>query len=294
MQRFLRSPMALLLATLFLASACSNSDSTEESSSTVKSDWLEEATPGGMRSYGIDWSCEPKQFGASAETKLNHQDEYCEWKVVKTTATEKLCRFTVSFDRSRDFYLNSRGKTPINSIAAARKLVRDCSGIALSRLKKGQSAGKLCSNLTSGCVAGRNSDPEICDKTRWATGERYKGNIDYCVDQLSPSDWTSTERPLMQFGVLTDIPENCEFADEEKTELLCTLPPKDTCFSIAGQIRVGLRVITKARAVAAEVPATFENSEDEEIFGNSSPANGSGIETPLVEELPSTRECFVP
>ena len=294
MRRFLSSSLFVILAILALASACNNSDTAEELSSTVKSDWLGEASPAGVRSYGVDWSCEPKQFGASAETRIKNQDEYCEWKTVKTTATEKLCRFTVSFDRSRDFYLNSRGMTPVNSIAAARRLVKDCNNIALSRLKKGQTPGKLCSGINNGCVSGRNSDPEICDKIRWATGERYKGNIDYCVDQLSPNDWTSTEQALMQFGVVSDIPQNCEFADEEKTELLCTIPPEDTCFSTAGQIRVGLRVVTKAKVVEAEDPSLIPEGIDPSTFGSAPASASSDTEAPKALELPPARECFVP
>ncbi|RZA27175.1 MAG: hypothetical protein EOP10_01110 [Proteobacteria bacterium] len=270
MQRFVRNQIVAIMATLTLVSACNNSKTDSEPTSDVKSDWSTEATPGGVRTYAIDWACEPKQYGSSAETKPAYQDEYCEWKTVRTTATEKQCRFTVSFDKSRDFFLNSRGKTPFNTISAARQIVRDCNGIALSRLKKGQTAGKLCSGITSGCVAGRNSDPEICDKTRWAVGEKYKGNIEFCVDQLAPSDFVSTPRPLMQFGVLADIPENCQYSDNTKTELLCTIPAEDDCFSIAGQIRVGLRVITKAA------------STDNEL------SSAAG------ESLPAARECFTP
>jgi hypothetical protein len=275
MLRFLKGSMATLMATLALASACNGSKPASESVSATQSDWLTQATPAGVRTYAIDWSCEPKQFGASAETKPAQQDEYCEWKTVRTTATEKQCRFTVSFDKSRDFHLNSRGKTPFNTISAARQIVRDCNDIALSRLKKGQTPGKLCSGITSGCVAGRNSDPEICDKTRWAVGEKYKGNIQFCVDQLSPSDLISTPRPLMQFGVLADIPENCEYSDNTKTELLCTIPAEDDCFSIAGQIRVGLKVVTKA------LPGS----------GSSVEATGGLADT---SGLPSSRECFTP
>lgn len=291
MLRFVRSPMVAMLATLALASACNSSPS--EQTSATQSDWETPASAGGLRTYGIDWSCEPKQYGSSAETRVGNQDEYCEWKTVKTTATEKTCRFTVSFDTSRDFHLNSRGKTPFNSIPAARQLVQDCNSIALRRLKSGQAAGKLCSGIEDGCVSGRNSDPEICDKTRWAAGEKYKGNIEFCIDNLTPSGYSATSKPLMAFGVLADIPENCEYSDDEHTELLCTVPAEDTCFSIAGQIRVGLRVVTKSKPVA---PANT-NFEDGDIFEDEESTNGSGIEpvAPVVEEsLPSSRLCFVP
>lgn len=289
MQRFLRSPVVAIMATLVLASACNSSPSDNEQDSTTKSDWETELTEGGLRTYAIDWACEPKQFGASAETKFANQDEYCEWKVEKTTASEKICRFTTSFDRSRDFHLNSRGKTPQNSIEAARQLVEDCNGIALRRLKSGQSAGKLCSGIENGCVSGRNSDPEICDKVRWAVGEKYKGNIEFCVDNLAPWGYPTPKKPLMQFGVLADIPENCEFADEEQTELRCTVAPEDSCFSIAGQIRVGIHVQTKSKAA----PATeFEETDD--IFNEDESTNGSGLEPAAPAELPSAKACYVP
>ncbi len=298
MQSRVRSMWVVLMATLALASACNNSSMKNGESSNLKSDWLTETSPGGLRTYAIDWSCEPKQYGSASETKANYQDEYCEWKIVKQTATEKTCKFTTSFDKTRDFYLNSRGKTPVNSIPAARQLVRDCNSIALSRLKKGQTPGNLCSGITSGCVSGRNSDPEICDKVRWAVGEKYKGNIEFCVDQLSQSDFISTPRPLMQFGILANIPENCEFADEEHTELLCTIPSDETCFSIAGQIRVGLHVVTKVEVV--ETPSTAEVATEElnngtttdEDLGNDEVTDGSGVV--IEENLPSSRECFVP
>src|SRR6478609_4942390 len=143
MQRIMKVQLAATFAMLSLTLAC-NGERGAQTSSQVKSDWEEPATKGKSRSYVVDWACEPKRYGAVAETAVKDQEEYCEWKVVKTTATEKTCRFTSSFDTKRDFYLNSRGKTSFNSISAARYLVDLCTENAEGRLKAGQTAGSLC------------------------------------------------------------------------------------------------------------------------------------------------------
>lgn len=237
--------------TFLLLAACKNSASQD---SVTKSDWEKEAEADKARSYVVDWSCEPKQFGRAAEKTVEYQEEYCEWRVEKTTKTEKVCRFTSSFDETRDFSLNSRGQTPFNTIGAARYLVDSCADNATDRLEKKLGSGKLCSGLPDACVAERNSDPEICDKIRWTTKERFEKRLDYCVDQLPVRDSDKTETPFMQFGLLTDLPENCSFATEDKTEVLCTVAKNEDCFSVAGQLRVGLRVYTKAADSEAELP----------------------------------------
>jgi hypothetical protein len=262
MQKLLSVPLIAMFTAVGFSISCKE-DLDDGSASEVKSDWEEPAVEGKPRSYVVDWACEPKRYGEASEKTVKNQEEYCEWKITKQTATEKTCRFTASFDRNRDFYLNSRGKTPINSISAARYLVDLCSNDAERRLKQGLSVGSLCSGIPEGCVSGRNSDPEICSKVRWATGERYKGNIDFCVDKLTQRDSIVLDQPLIQFGILTEIPENCTYATDDKTEVVCNVPAEDTCFSVAGQLRLGLRVQTKAKA---------------------------DTET----KLPSTRECFVP
>ncbi|MBC7531856.1 MAG: hypothetical protein H7318_09775 [Oligoflexus sp.] len=258
MQRFLKFQLLASIASLSLSFACKE-DRNNPSTSAVKSDWEEIATEGKSRSYAIDWACEPKRYGAASEKTIKDQEEYCEWKVVKTTATEKTCRFTTSFDETRDFYLNSRGKTPINSIGAARYLVDLCTKNATEHLEAGKTAGALCAGIPEGCVDGRNSDPEICTKVRWATGERFAGNIDFCVDKLIQRDSIILDEPLMQFGLLSELPENCTYATEDHTEVVCTVPVEDTCFSVAGQLRPGMRVQTKAKAdTIATLPVARE------------------------------------
>lgn len=258
MQRFLKIQFIAPIASLAFSFACKQ-ESAPTSASTVKSDWEAVAVEGEARSYVIDWACEPKRYGAAAEKTIKNQEEYCEWKTVATTATEKTCRYTTSFDRTRDFYLNSRGKTPVNSISAARYLVDICAEDALQRLESGKSVGSLCTGVPQGCVNGRNSDPEICTKVRWATGEHYVGNIDFCVDKLTTRDSILLDEPLMQFGLLTELPENCSFATEDKTEVTCVIPPEDDCFSMTGQLRPGMRVQTKGAAdELAVLPPTRE------------------------------------
>lgn len=271
MQGFLKVQLFASLAVLSLV-ACNKGDNKSASNSQVKSDWetVPEVDPNEPidptipvvskpKTYVIDWACEPKRYGSAAEANIKYQEEYCEWKTVKTTATEKTCRFTASFDTKRDFYLNSRGKTSVNSISAARYLVDVCNENAISRLEQGKSVGSLCTGVSSGCVNGRNSDPEICSKVRWAAGEKYAGNIDFCVDKLTQRDSILLPEPLMQFGLLTDLPENCTYATDDHTEVTCTVPAEDDCFSAAGQLRVGVRVQTVAATdTLAELPATRE------------------------------------
>ena len=65
--------------------------------------------------------------------------------------------------------------------------------------------------------------------------------------------------PAIAIGILTGLPENCTYATDDKTEVTCTVPAEDTCFSVAGQLRVGMRVQTKAKTdLAAKLPATRE------------------------------------
>jgi hypothetical protein len=268
MQRFLKVQLLASLAVLSLV-ACNNGDIKSASNSQTQSDW--ETVPAAEptlptepavskpKSYVIDWACEPKRYGVASEASIKYQEEYCEWKVVKTTASVKTCRFTTSFDNKRDFYLNSRGKTPVNSISAARYLVDLCNEDALYRLGQGKSVGSLCTGVPSGCVNGRNSDPEICSKVRWATGEKYNGNIDFCVDKLTQRDSIVLPEPLIQFGLLTDLPEGCTYATDDKTEVLCNIPAEDECFSVAGQLRPGMRVQTVATTdTLSELPAARE------------------------------------
>ncbi len=251
MQIFFCQGLMMLPILLTLLSSCQEQPRTW---SREKSDWEAPADTNELRNYIVDWACEPKQWGNAAEKKISGQDEYCEWRTEKVTTTEKQCRFTTSFDDSRDFSLNSRNQTPFNTIAAARYLVRDCNSIALKQIKAGKPAGKLCSGLTEGCKSSRNSDPEICDKVRWASSEKFAKRIDYCIDQLSPSDAVSTPQALISFGLLTDLPDNCVFNAEDHTEVLCTIPVEDDCFSVAGQLRPGLRVITKSSGSIATLP----------------------------------------
>lgn len=263
------SASACVLVTLVVLSSCKNSSSLD---SSAKSDWENPAEDDKARSYVVDWSCEPKQFGQKAEKVVAYQEEYCEWKTEKTTDNEKVCRFTSSFDDSRDFSLNSRGETPFNTIPAALYLVSSCAENATSRLEKNLGIGKLCAGLPDACVAERNSDPEICDKVRWVTKERFEKRLDYCVDQLPVVESQKTDRPLMQFGLLTELPENCSYATDDQTEVKCTIPKEEDCFSIAGQLRVGLRVYTKAAGSKAELP------------------NSNACYQPMISEVPSEEE----
>jgi hypothetical protein len=222
--------------------------------SSTKSDWENAQQADKSRTYVVDWSCEPKRFGSSAESNVGDQEEYCEWQTVKVENSERTCRFTTSFDTTRSFHLNSREETPFNTVDAARILVQSCAENATARLEKGLGTGKLCSDIPNDCVDGRNSDPEICDKIRWTTKERFEKRLDYCVDQLPTDSFQTTTKPLMQFGILTDIPANCRYTTDDKTEVDCTVPADESCFSIAGQLRVGLRVHTRPFDSEAKLP----------------------------------------
>lgn len=239
------SIILFISANVFLMAACGGKS--KHATSTQNSDWEGPEVKDKTRNFVVDWSCQPKRFGVTAETRVIGQEEYCEWQVVKETDDEKVCRFTSSFDKTRDFYLNSRGKTEFNTIGAARYLVDVCAGNALERLQKGKTVGSLCSGVSEGCVAGRNSDPEICSRVRWAVGERYNDKIDFCINNLAAGDEVESSEPLMQFGILTELPENCAFATDDKTEVLCTIPKEDDCFAISGELRLGLRVEVKPR-----------------------------------------------
>ncbi|RYZ67133.1 MAG: hypothetical protein EOP09_11555, partial [Proteobacteria bacterium] len=99
MQRFLSRHLITLTAVLSFASACNKE--AKDNTSASKSDWdvaATEASASDLKTYAIDWACEPKRFGASSETKIANQDEYCEWMVKSKTATSKQCVFTTSFD----------------------------------------------------------------------------------------------------------------------------------------------------------------------------------------------------
>ncbi|MES2744700.1 MAG: hypothetical protein V4655_04695 [Bdellovibrionota bacterium] len=266
------------MAFFMLALSCKDSST---DSSHVKSDWENAQEPDQTRTYVVDWSCEPKQYGKKAEKEVSYQEEYCEWKTVKTDKAkdEKTCRFTASFDTSRKFHLNSRDQTPFNTLEAALYLVESCADNATSRLEKGLGTGKLCAGLPDACVKERNSDPEICDKIRWTTKERFENRLDYCVDQLPVVANQRTEKPFLQFGLLTEIPANCQYTTDDKTELDCTVPAEESCFSVAGQLRVGLRVHTKPLDSKAELPSA------------------DACYQPLVTEIPefsSSREISVP
>jgi len=233
-----------------------------ESISGLASDWQGAAAPDGSRAYVIDWACEPKRFGGSAEEDISHQEEYCEWRSVatmlNTNAKEKVCQFTSSFDHTRDFYLNSRGRTGINSIGAAQQLRDDCSAVATRHLKRGQAVGHNCSEVGGvggGCVAERNSDPEICDKVRFVVGQKYYGKFNFCIDQMPPDYANSSSLPLMRLGMLTSLPKGCVYSQADHTEVSCRVAEDLSCFALSGQLRVGIRVLTTVvKAVGEDTP----------------------------------------
>ncbi len=215
--------------------------------SKLSSDWQGAAAPDGSRTYVIDWACEPKRFGGSAEVYVDQQEEYCEWRLVRKGAAGDVCQFTTSFDDHREFYLNSRGQTDINSVSAAQMLRDDCSSVALKRLKAGKGVGHNCAEISQhggGCVPERNSDPEICDKVRFVVGEKYHRELDFSIDQMPPDNVEHTTMPLMRLGLLTALPKNCTFSQADHTEVNCSVPAGTSCFSLSGQLRVGVRVLT--------------------------------------------------
>ena len=234
----------------------------QESQSATKSDFEGPADTSGSRNYVIDWPCEPKRYDSSAETELSEQDEYCEWRVEQGQANQKQCRFTTSFDSSRDFFLNSRGATRFNSIGAAQALRDDCATTALKRLGKGLAAGRNCSSISANnCVATRNSDPEICDKVRWVVGQNYNKKLDFAIDQMPPNGKDYSKMTLMRLNLLTSLPAGCQYSRPDKTEVLCTIDRSRDCFSLTGQMRASIRVVTtpfgsKAAAPAEVTPGT--------------------------------------
>jgi len=229
------------------APTTSTSLSPSPSTSTLASDWGQPAIQGNLRSYVVDWSCEPKRYGAKAETSIAFQEEYCEWTVIKQSETEKTCAFTTSFEYQRSFYLNSRRVTPFNTTGAARALIDACAADATRRLTEGLSPGSLCKDVEGSCAPGRNSDPEICTRIRDVVEQRFEEKIDFCIESLSPDESIFIIKPMIQFGLLTDIPSNCRYSQNDQTEIHCTIPKDDDCFSIAGQLRPGLRVQTRAQ-----------------------------------------------
>ena len=236
-----------------------------EPNSALFSDWQEPALPDGSRAYVIDWACEPKRFGGSAEQDISEQEEYCEWRSLSnglsSGATEKVCQFTSSFDHTRDFYLNSRGRTGINSIGAAQQLRDDCSAVATRHLKRGQAVGHNCSEVGEfggGCVAERNSDPEICDKVRFVVGQKYHGIFNFSIDQMPPNNADSSPLPLMRLGLLTSLPRGCAFSQADHTEVSCRVAANLSCFTLSGQLRVGVRVLTTLiKAKGEDTPMGF-------------------------------------
>ncbi len=209
------------------------------------SDWEAPPAADGSRPYVIDWACQPKRFDSSAETEIYEQEEYCEWRVVATDDTTKTCQFTTSFDNSRDFYLNSRGRTRFNSVGAAQELRDACAEVALARLRQGKPVGQNCTNVSAGgCVPGRNSDPEICSRVRYMVGQNYNQVLDFTIDQMPAGSTRFTKLPLMRMGLLTALPAGCAYSQADKTEVTCSVPKESSCFALTGQLRVGLRVLT--------------------------------------------------
>ncbi|MCX6129482.1 MAG: hypothetical protein NTX25_10525, partial [Proteobacteria bacterium] len=215
-------------------------------SSQQHSDWEGPAAEDASRTYVVDWACEPKQYGSDAEKDISMQEEYCEWKSEKLSDTEKTCRFTSSFDNSRDFYLNSRKQTEFNSIFAAQELRDNCSKLSACLVADKKSEGHLCTGVDSdNCVRERNSDPEICDKLRWVTKENYNGNLNFSIAHMPAGTPDFSPEPLVQLGLLATLPENCHYTKPDKTEVACTIPIEDECYSMSGQLRAGIQVETK-------------------------------------------------
>lgn len=251
-----------VMSGLLIIPACMHRNSTD---SYLRSDWQGPASADGSRKYAIDWSCEPKRYDISAETSSSEQEEYCEWHTITpppngTPAGKKVCMFTTSFDNTRPFYLNSTGQTPINSIGAAQALRDDCAKTALARRAAGQSVGHNCSAIQAdNCVPERNSDPEICDKIRFTVGQQYDKNLNFQIDQMPPDSTEFSPMPLMRIGLLTGLPANCTYSQSDQTEVLCTIDASTTCFSVAGQLRPSIQVLTtpyQPSAVAATAQAT--------------------------------------
>jgi hypothetical protein len=250
--------------------------------SATKSDWEGPAAADGSRNYDIDWSCEPKRYDSSAETTPYKQEEYCEWQTVTpapagTPAGKKACMFTTSFDNSRSFYLNSRGATPINSIGAAQALRDDCAHTALKKRQAGQQAGHNCSAIQAqNCVPERNSDPEICDKVRYVVGQNFDKKLNFQIDQM-PDDGTDfSPMPLMRLNLLTGLPDGCTYSQPDKTEVICNVDESATCFSMAGQMRPSIRVITTPYSATATASSTTTATTNTTMAPASTTTEGDG------------------
>jgi len=269
MKKMILRTSSIVCLLFSMAPACKH---TATRSAGTQSAWAESVQADGTRRYVIDWSCLSRQFGTTADEEappgdydpnVSRQDEYCEWKLISVTDTQKICKFSTSFDNARDFYLNSRGVTPVNSIGAARQLASDCTTKAKERMVnpsfKG-SPGNHCEGFhandgTGGCVAKRNSDPEICDKVRWAVSMNAKQKINFAIDSMPPPLTDFGTQPLVRLGLISALPNNCNYSMDDKTEVTCTVAKGQLCASVASDLRAGIRVVTSRYSAAPVTPA---------------------------------------
>jgi hypothetical protein len=209
----------------------------------------------------VDWPCAPRRFGISAETTVNHQEEYCEWKVEQSSDKETVCRFTSSFDNRRDFYLNSRGQTLFNTITAAQDLRDACMATTLLRLANNQSPGEQCSDISpDDCIPTRFSDPEICEKIRWVTTQNFNKLLNFTIEDMPKESTELSPSPLMRFGLGGGLPPGCHYSQLDQTEVQCVVPTGTPCLTVAGRLKVGLRVLTTP--YSGPMTATLPASDD--------------------------------
>jgi hypothetical protein len=225
----------------------------QKADSEVKGGFVGDVGENDTGLYVVDWPCFPKRYGAQGEHARDKQDEYCEWIKVKDQAGS-WCVFTSSFDKGRPLHLIQR----TNNLGAAIQLVKDCQEHATKMLQQTGGPGQKCDGLTSGCVAGRNSDPEICNNIRGlvARSADPRDAIQYSFPALN-----TQSKKLIQFGLLTPIPAGCQPQDPGEpdgiTQVGCKLPDDGaSCVdTFARKMRVGLQVRIDPASVNPQIPS---------------------------------------
>jgi hypothetical protein len=257
---------AILAGGMPFVAACK----TTKAASDVKGGFVGEPGGNDTGTYIVDWPCFPKRYGTAAEKDRNIQDEYCEWTKVKTEADKAWCVFTSSFDTSREIHLVQSN----NTLGAAVKLVKDCQKQAQIMLKQAGNPGQKCEGMAGGCVAGRNSDPEICSHVRDLVARAMdpSDNVRYRFPALS-----QPQKKLIQFGLLAPLPAGCEAADPGEPEGItmvgCPLPsPEASCVdSFAKKLRVGMEVEIAAGEPQAGAAPDFGGGTRDDRGGASRP-----------------------
>jgi hypothetical protein len=203
----------------------------------------------------VQWDCLSRRYGAAANTDYMKQDEYCEWKRVDDSSGS-YCEFTTSMEEKDAYHLHLDNT---NSLSAARTIVNDCLTDALKRLKESGDPGHDCEQV--GCVAGRNSDPHICDEVRQIAKRVKTEGLSYRVVDLDPSptaDWSPMA--LMKLMPIGDLPSigaaKCAYIKKadgtnDLRHVRCPRKGAQLCSQTwASKVHVGLAIELKAKAGA--------------------------------------------